>query len=231
MSAAFDTQQLADDLKPLKVARREAFVFPAYRRRMSEHADESAVVTAGGKPIVRNGETLLLGMVPLERRYAIGPVINGKAEVLHQNDFAVEQEKVYVAEYALRGQAPDNVRLRYVPNVVDFVAMKVDPQNDARLTHLGYRPDLAPGKEPEPTEIETLRTKNDIQEMQLIEMQKKLDELAALMQEKMGAKTIDDESATHAKDTAPCGRNVTAGYVNQHIERCQKPECLEARNS
>lgn len=230
MSAAFEVQKLSDEVKPLRVSNREAYVFPSYRKRMEsgEHAEDGALVTSGGKPIVRNNETLLLGMVPLERRYAIGPVENGKAEVLPQHIFADEHEKMYVAEFALKNQPPDNPKLRYVPSVVNFVAWKIDPTDPSRIAQLGFQPNkvaVTATANPAAEEVEALIRHNDRQTIELDEMKRKLDELSALMAQKPKAPLEIEVVKPKALVTAKCGKEVKEGFVKQHERFCKNPEC------
>ena len=227
-SQQFVSQTVTEDLKPLRVAGREAYVFPSYRARMAQHSDENAVVTSGGKPIVENGETLLLGMVPLERRYAIGPVVGGRAEVIDQHSFEQESEKNYVAEYNAKGQAPDKTALRFIPNVVRFVSWKIDPTDPRRITHLGFSPGQKLGADivsQSAEEIESLRAQKDEQALALDEMKRKLDELSQLMASKPAEVPGVVVAHEKAMQTAPCGKEIKQGFLKQHARFCKKPEC------
>jgi len=216
---------LEDARKPLRVAGREAYVFPRYLDRMHEHTNTGALVTHNGTVIERCGIKLRLDMVPMERRFAIGKVDGFTAEVLPQHVFAEEAKLNYIEEYQMRGKSPDNVTLMYIPSVVDFVAKKIDPTDPKRLVDLGFDPErkAEPAKKEDAlVEVATLRAQKDAQALQIDDLQRKIDELAHLM----ATKPEPAPSIRVAeKETAPCGREVTKGYVEQHVARCKKPEC------
>jgi hypothetical protein len=228
-SQQFVSQQIAESDRPARISNRAmpAFVYGPYRARIGEHADESAVVTKNGKPITANGETLLLGMVPMERRYAIGPCQNGKAEVLPQHEFEVANQENYIAEYQMFKQAPDKVALRHIPNVAQYVAWKIDPTDPTRIAPLGFLPGAKPAEVQvtDTHEIEVLRAQKDEQALALDEMQRKLDELAELVTAKPAAAPVKAKASV---ETAPCGKEIKAGFVKQHARFCKKPECQPA---
>jgi hypothetical protein len=121
-------------------AKVSVLVHPSYLMRAHTKEDLTAVVTQFGVPIVQSGETLTVGLVPPWHRFAVGPVIDGKAEILSQDDFVREDERNYVDTFRFKGERIDDKDKRYIPNVRAFVSQKIDTRASGgypRLCPLG----------------------------------------------------------------------------------------------
>lgn len=167
--------------------KRVHLVHPDYLRRAHTAADLSAIVTQDGEPITQAGETLTIGLVPPWRRYAIGPVVGGRAELLRQDEFERENAKVYIDSFRFRRERPDDEKLRAVPNVREFVSWKIDLQNPGRICPLGTHMEKqepirgAQAYDPARDEFSTAQTaavRADLEE-QLAEERRKREELEA----------------------------------------------------
>lgn len=209
-------------------------VHPRYLMRAHTREELAAVVTQNGVPIEQNGETLTIGIVPAWCRYAIGPVVGGKAELLSQDDFTREHEIVYMASFQLLGQRPDDKDKRYIPNVRAFVSVKADPFRPGRTCPLGTHLAKESPKEGKlvydaTRDAFTDRKANEVEERlraELTEKTARLDALEAKVNQLVGREVEAPRAAVKAaapdKVTAKCGKEVDPRYIKQHARMCKK---------
>lgn len=218
------------------------YVHSAYIARAHRGADLSAVVTQNGVPIQERGQVLKVGMIPPERRYAVGPVVDGRAEVLPRLDFEAEHLQHYVDAYAqTKGAKLDNPALRHIPAVRAFVAVTVHPSDARRLLPLGQPveggPPPAPpetfwsdtlGREVTQAEVVALgQNRSDPRDAELKLLNAKLEALTAKL-DAVAAPEPKAAKPAKALKTAPCGKQMATG-MPMHAKHCKKPECAEAR--
>lgn len=212
--------------------KRVHLVHPDYLKRAHTASDMNAVVTFGGQPIRANGEVLTIGMMLPWRRYAVGPVVNGEAEVLPQHDFEREHEKVYIDSFRFRGERVDDPKVRPIPSVREFVAWKKDPRFPGRICPLGtYTEKQEPIKgaqayDPLKDEMYDKRAA-DVQsaiDAQLAEKDKQLAALEAKVN--LLAGMVQDKPSKPKKEveqvTAPCGTwTGAANRLHAHQRFCR----------
>jgi hypothetical protein len=232
------------DVKPVWVTegpKRVHLVHPEYLKRAHTAADLAAVVTQNGEPIVQSGETLTVGLVPPWRRYAIGPVLDGKAEVLAQHVFEAEHRRVYEDSFRFRGERLDDPDKRYVPAVREFVSWKKDVRNEGRLCPLGTHMEKQEPKrgavayDPAKDEFTDPRVDavRQTMEAQLAEERRRREELEAKVNALVGRAPAKPPKPKREREmvTAPCGKEVAAPYLKAHKQFCKsgcRPEGGEA---
>lgn len=219
------------------------YVHSAYIARAHRGADLSAVVTQNGVPIQERGQVLKVGMIPPERRYAVGPVVDGRAEVLPRLDFEAEHLQHYVDAYAqTKGAKLDNPALRHIPAVRHFVSVTVHPSDARRLLPLGQPveggPPPAPpetfwsdtlGREVTQAEVVALKNGPDPRDAAIRDLQAKLEAATAKLDAAPALLQKSDKvKPAKALNTAPCGKQMAQG-MPMHMKHCKKPECAEAR--
>lgn len=205
------------------------FVDPRYLARAHTAAEMSAVVTFHGEPITQGGETLTVGLVPPWRRYAVGPVVDGKAELLSQDDFAREDRAVYENSFRYRGERVDDPDKRFIPSVRTFVMVKRDHMNPGRIcplgTHIGPQEVVKGAKAYDPANDRMVdRQVNEAEERLRSEIESKDARLAALeaqVQALVGKKPAPAEDEPEMV-MARCGREVKKMYLSQHVNKCKK---------
>jgi hypothetical protein len=205
--------------------RQGAFITGEYVDRAHRNEELNAVVKHDGKPISANGEILLVGMVPPERRYAIGKVQDGEAELLEQREFEDLHEQAYRMAYMIKRQPPDNSSLRFIPRAENFVSCKVDPNDSSRIVPLGTgvashgeRTHLWDQQKDKMVPIAEVEQNSADDEISRIEA--RLAELRGESKEReILSKPADEPSETEMK-LAHCGKAVKKNYVNQHVAKC-----------
>ena len=201
---------------------RDTFVTAEYMGRAHKNTDLNAEVHYRGEPIEQNDERLLVGMVPIERRWCIGPAENGVAELMDERDFHGEYQTWYDHSYAFHGQSPDDASKAHIPHPKAWVSMKVNPSNPRKLLPLGMHPPGVKPKfdpkrdgthtyDPELDDFVSAKPVRDERDERIAELERQL----AAIQAKEGA-----EAAAAVEDTAKCGKKVRPGYVNQHEAKC-----------
>jgi hypothetical protein len=85
-------------------------------------------------PVKHEGEALghTIRDVPIDRRYALD--LGGNT--LSQRDFEELHARHYMEHYHIAKRPPDEVHLRAIPSVRDYVSVVCDPQNPAKLVPL-----------------------------------------------------------------------------------------------
>jgi len=218
---------------------RGTLITAAYVSRVQggDHIEEQlgAVVTQDGIPIEQGGETLTLGLCPMENRYAIGPVIDGKAEVLEQRDFEVLHANAFLEFFAVAKHEPHNPNLRYVPKVRDFVAMKEDARNPKRIVPLGTGfiasdPPIRPVEFWSEAKQRTVSAaevdaEEDPRDAELREMRVLLEELRDRQAGAPPTPAVVAVAEAKPKEIAPCNKEITAGFLSQHQRFCKDPAC------
>lgn len=218
-----------DSPKPVLIHERKTFLTASYNARLmrGEHsrADMDAVVTYNGEPITAGGEVLRLGMIPAERRYAVGPVSGGRAEVLDQRDFQDAHLDAYLTLFSIVKQPPDDPNLRHIPSVVDFVSCKLDSHDPKKIVPLGSgmaakgeRTTYWSEAKQEVVDVADVR---DEQQERIRELEERLAKLGGT-DEAPAAAPVAEEASMEA---APCGKLVKRGFVNQHVRFCKSDEC------
>lgn len=222
------------------------YIHAEYISRAHRGNDLLAVVTMGGRPVEARGEVQRVGNVPPERRYAIGPVENGRAELLSQLEFEREHAQHYVDAYAqVKDARLDKVELRHIPNVKEYVSVKVHPNDPKRLLPLGMAPEgagppSAPpdtfwsetlGREVSAAEVVAMKNAPDPRDAKMRELEATIAALQAKMAEPDPVEAkAEFKPAKPAKPllSAPCGKQMVTG-LPMHLKHCKKPECAEAR--
>jgi hypothetical protein len=234
------------------IAERDAIIPRFYDASLHE-GQYSAVVVYDGVPIAQAGEVLTIGLVPPERRWAIGPVTDGYASCIDQKHFDElcilwKQEEI---QFKSQGkEVLDFPLLEARPNVRNFVAWKIHKTDPSRLIPLGM-----------PSERQVVRQGTHVYDPET-DSQMTREEWAARQQAKLGAK-VDASAAQEARiaeleaklvaltatvppsappapepasvqakarlapemESAPCGKSVQKGRVKPHMRFCKKPEC------
>jgi hypothetical protein len=211
------------------VQRPGAFITGGYRERVlaGEHTGEemNAVVTYQGQEISVNGEVLRVGIVPQERRYAIGKVEGGRAELLPKEEFKHLHAEVYRMTFLINKQPPDDPRLRHIPTAKDFVSCKVDPQDDSKIVPLGTgmaaageRTHLWDQKQDKMVTLAEATERTAAEE--ILDLEQRLAKLRGDTREEeiLEAPRVQEEASS--SEIAHCGKPVKKGYVNQHIAKC-----------
>jgi hypothetical protein len=221
------------DIRPVWIegasSKQKFLVHPNYLRNAHTKADMSAVVTFHGEPIAQSGETLTVGLVPPWRRFAVGPVQDGKAEVLPQQEFERLDEFLYMESFRLRGERPDDHSKRFVPNVVNFVKVKIDPMQKGRICPLGTH--TTPQKaivtdKAYDSKLDRMvdRQSDEAAERhraELAEKDERLSKLEATVNALVG-KTVKPANLEAARVTAKCGKTVDPKYLKNHERFCKK---------
>ena len=237
MSAALipDLQGTGLDAGPAPVwiksnAKTFHLVHPEYLRSPHTAAEMSAVVTQNGEPIVMGGETQTVGGVPPWRRFAIQHAVNGKAEILSQDDFVRAERRIFEDSFRLRGEKlesdPDK---RYIPNVRAFVSVKLDVMQPGRICPLGTHLEKQAVKQgPQAYDASNDRfidrQVNEAEERMKAEIAAKDERLEALeaVVAKLAGQTPTPKPAPAALVTAKCGKEVNAKYLKNHERFCKK---------
>lgn len=224
------------------------YVHAEYIARAHRGADLDALVTQGGSPIVEGGVALKVGMVPPERRYAVGVVKDGRAEVLAQNDFEAAHAQHYVDAYTQKNAKLDDPTRRHIPTVRAFVATTIDPQNPKRLLPLGMpveggAPPPPPdtfwsntlGREVTAAEAAKLGSGPDPRDAEIKALNAKLDAFSAQMAALAAAQAAPAPAEAKPKPArpmkvAPCGKQMVTG-LPWHVKSCKQPECVAAREA
>ena len=134
------------DLEPL--LHRTGEIVPSFYRAsevmVSHNQYPDALVTDHGMPIAAGNdqtrEVLRIGMVPPTRRYAIGLVVEGRAELLPQHEFEKLDMLRYEQEIRWKSQgkaSPVAPTLRYIPTPRVFVSWKEHPTEN-KFVPLGF---------------------------------------------------------------------------------------------
>lgn len=203
-------------------------VHPMYLARAHTAPEMAAVVTQNGDAIVQGGETLTVGLVPPWRRYAIGPVVNGRAELFPQPEFERLEERIYLDTFRFLGASPDDHAKRPIPNVRTFVSWKIDPMNAGRICPLGtytapQKAIIAPVAYDALNDRMVDRQSNaalEAAEAALAEKDARLTALEAKMAKLTGTKTA--AKVAPARATAKCGKDIDARYMSRHVQMCKK---------
>lgn len=203
------------------------FVHADYVRRAHKGEDLEAVVTRDGTPIECNGETLTVGMCPPERRFGIGPAINGMAEILPQHEFDREHERVYMAAFALRNAPAYEPKLRAIPNVYEFVAVKEDPYDRTAFLPLGMGV-IAPVTPTEHYSAEDDKfvpfvPERDGRDDLIEELQAALEKVTV----PTSTQAVEQSPEAKPQEEAPCGMMVAKGYISRHKRTCVHEACKE----
>lgn len=122
--------------EPIRVPERDT-VIPSFYNAVGHDCDIMAVVTENHMPIAVNGEVLTLSMIPPERRFAVGPVQDGSAELLGREAFESAYRLYLEEDLRVKGGRPTFPALWPVPTARDFVSWKVMPHDPSRLVALG----------------------------------------------------------------------------------------------
>jgi hypothetical protein len=234
------------DIRPVWIEgaspKQRFLVHPNYLRNAHTKADMSAVVTFHGEPISQMGETLTIGLIPPWRRFAVGPVIDGKAEVLTQQEFERMDEFLYLESFRLRGERPDDHSKRFVPNVVNFVKVKLDPMQKGRICPLGtntvpQKPIIAEKAYDAALDRMVDRATDETTERMRAELAEK-DARLAKLEATVNALVGKAEPAKKAKAAKPAAETVTSqcgewtgkpGHLRLHVKHCKKGCAAEAQ--
>jgi hypothetical protein len=222
-------------------------IIPRFYNASMHDAHLDAKVVYDGMPIVQGGETLTIGLVPPERRWAIGEVQDGWAACINQQKFDELCKLWKQQEIQFKSQGTevlDFPDLEPRPNVRDFVAWKVHKTDPSRLIRLGM-----------PHERQVVRQGTHVYDPET-DTQMTRDEWAAREKARLGGKATDAQ-ATNARiaeleaklaaltatpeapiltvtslkkaavetEAAPCGKQVQKNRVGAHKRFCKKPEC------
>jgi hypothetical protein len=245
-AATFQSEASGLDFLPQKsiATPRGTYVHADYIARAHRGNELKAIVTYQGKPVEDRGQVLRVGMVPPERRYAIGPALEGRAELLGQLDFERAHEESYVKDYEqVKDGKLDDVSRRHIPNVRAFVSVTVHPQDQRRLLPLGQP--VEGGAPPEAPDTFWSNTLNrEVTQAEAVKMSAGPDPRdAAITELTLALDKLQQQIATMQADpgpqpaparpkkallAAPCGKQMTTG-LPMHIKHCKKPECAEAR--
>ncbi len=236
---------LRQDSQPVYIAERDAIIPRFYQASMHDaHLD--AKVSHLGMPVVENGETLTIGMIPHERRWAVGPVEDGWAATIDQKQFDElcilwKQQEV---QFKSQGkEVLDFPHLEARPNVRDFVAVKVHRTDPKRLIRLGmpserqvvrqgthvYDPDTdqqmtrEAWAEREKAKLGGKATEAQSQNARIAELEAKIASLTGGAPVKSVSMMTPAEAAAVVANTAPCGKEVK--NLGAHKRFCKKPEC------
>ena len=204
-------------------------VHPEYLRSPHTASEMSAVVTQNGEPLVMAGETQTVGGVPVWRRYALAHAVNGKAEMLSQDDFVRLERRVFEDSFLLRGEKLEaDADKRYIPNVRTFVSVKLDVMQPGRICPLGTHLEKQAVKQGVQAYDATSDSFVDRQvneaEMRLKEeiaaKDARLEALEATVAKLAGQKPA--AKAKHEMTKAKCGAEVKAAYLKAHERFCKK---------
>lgn len=219
----------------IPVPERRVIIPDFYQAMIGNHnANLDAVVTYQGLAIQQGGETLTIGLVPPERRWAIGEAKDGRAEVLPQHVFENDHLTWWTQEFIAKGDTPDDHTRRYIPHVREFVSHKVDPANTSRLVPLGT--DFSPGEPKRPEKYYRQSSDSmvdaEVWDRENHEQEEKISRLEALVEKLLAEKDAAPEVAVApppepTKTAAPCGKEVQR--VGPHMRWCKQPECVAAR--
>lgn len=204
-------------------------VSPRYLLRAHRNEELKAVVTHNGEPIVANGEVLTVELVPPWRRYAIGPAVDGRAELLDQRTFEREEELNYLEYFTLRGERPDDSSKRYIPNVKTFVSWKIDTMRAGFECPLGTYIGPQAVKEGEKQydavndKLVSKQVDETIERMraEIADRDERMARLEAMI-EKMSGVKVAEKSAPPLRVSAKCGKEIDPRYMSQHIRMCKK---------
>jgi hypothetical protein len=157
-------------------------IIPRFYNASMHDAHLDAKVVYDGMPIVQGGETLTIGLVPPERRWAIGEVQDGWAACINQQKFDELCKLWKQQEIQFKSQGTevlDFPDLEPRPNVRDFVAWKVHKTDPSRLIRLGM-----------PHERQVVRQGTHVYDPET-DTQMTRDEWAAREKDRLGGKAND----------------------------------------
>lgn len=226
MSSPQPFQAIQPRIPHFVIPERDTLVLAEYIQDQHTEDELHAQVTFQGEPIEHAGEALLVGMVPPERRYAIAHAgEDGHCECLPQEDFQKVHEKQYRAIFAVAGERCDDVHLRHIPKVQEYVACKLDPNEPSQVLPVGMgmaeAGEIQAYWDDKNQEIVTPEERGLLadKEAEIAELQAKLDDVNASRGRETPAET----------STAPCGHKVkNPKYLSRHVKQCQQPECIAA---
>jgi hypothetical protein len=125
---------------------------PAFYVRNPHREPDKVIVKQNGIPLIgAGGETFTVSWVAPERRWAIDP----EGELLGQNEFNATFLQTVLEYYeVLRANGHPNaafkgdLNLHPQPAVQDYVSLCIDPEDESKLSHIGYDPHST-GEQPE----------------------------------------------------------------------------------
>jgi len=125
--------------KPIAIPQRQTVITSKYNA--SIHEDLSARVQECGNDIESNDEKLTIRLLPPERRFAVGPCVNGVAQLIPQKDFEEVHETWWKEQFIVLGASPPQASLRPIPNIKDFIQVKLNPYDSTKIIPLGQSAD------------------------------------------------------------------------------------------
>jgi hypothetical protein len=233
MSAAASTHEVYGEQAYLIVRERNTVVPSFYNARSPDHV-MTDVVTVNGQPLQHMGETMTVGLLPVERRWAAPVGVDGFAAAIDQREFEDKHLVWWCEDIASKGEQAEEPRLRPVPTVANFLSWKVDPDNVERFIPLGVTSaNSSPGSVP-PTQLYDQKGDRIITPQEAAAEAKAADEAKDARIEALESKlnsVLRDlgepavEKAPKALDVTPCGSTVKSGYMRQHVGKCLHPSC------
>lgn len=234
---------MRQDSQPYYIPERDAII-PRFYQASQHDGQLDAKVAYDGMPIVMGGETLTLGLVPPERRWAIGPAQDGWAHCLDQKQFdelCILWKQQEISFKSQGKEVLDFPHLEPRPNVRDFVAWKVHATDPTKLIRLGMphqRQVVRQGTHVYDPETDTQMTRDEWAAREKAKMAKpsadaeRIAALEAKIAELTGGasvKALEIKPAAKVahKELAPCGKEVQR--LDAHMRFCKKPECRPAQ--
>lgn len=224
-------------VEPFPIHERDTLVPSFYRDESGEQRDHDAhpdaIVTFEGIPISVNGETLTIGLMPPERRFAVQRTGQDglTAEVYPQDVFANRHRMWWEQELLFKNSRPTDPTKWPVPHVRNFVAFKIRGHDQA-LWPLGMpcerelpkqsqqvydaKADRMMSRQEWEQSVEDLKAKHD-------ELEKTLEKRLANAKDRADTLAAVDAAKSFS---APCGATIKAeAYLPQHRRFCKQPEC------
>lgn len=231
---------IRQDAQPYYIQERDAIIPRFYQASLHE-GKYDAKVTYDGMPIVIGGETLTIGLVPPERRWAIGEVEDGWAKCIDQRTFDELCLLWKQQEVSFKSQGKEVLDFPHLeprPNVRDFVSWKVHKTDPTRLIRLGMpheRQVVRQGTHVYDPETDAQMTREEWAAREKAKMAKpsadaeRIAALEAMVERLTGGALMAAPSGPAPavkvvnKETAPCGKEVQR--LDAHMRFCKKPGC------